>query len=76
MRPRGAPGAQTSLGVDQVLLGEEVGMANISYRLDVKVERAWQDVFAWRIHSFFVGRVIWSITRMRRLGPYLSLLLL
>ena len=74
MRPTGVSGAQSSLGIDQVFLGEEVGMSNRHYRLAVEVERAWQDVLAWCIYSFFVGRVIWSITRIRCLGPHPSLL--
>ena len=50
-------------------------MSNMHYGLAVDVERAWQYGLAWRIHSFYVGRVIWSITRLRHLGPH-SLLLL
>ena len=36
-------------------------MSNMHYRLAVDMERTWQDVLAWRIHSFFVERVTWTI---------------
>jgi quinol monooxygenase YgiN len=40
------------------------------------VEKESWYVCAWRIHSFFVRRVIWTITRRRRLGPQPQLLII
>ena len=76
MRPVGSPGAQSPRGIDQVFLGEEVWMSNMHYDPAVDVERALQYMLAWRIHSFCVGRVIWSITGLRRLGPHPPFLLI